>query len=136
MSELPAKAPETNSETQRFWDATAEGRIELPKCDNCGFIPWYPRLMCPDCQSTDMTWTVMSGTGTVYTHSVTRAGGSRSWREQLPFVLAYVQLDEGPTMLTNIVDCDPDTVEVGMAVTAVFDDTGEGTALIRFKPAS
>jgi len=136
MSDLPAKAPHPNVETQRFWDATAEGRIELAKCNQCGFIPWYPRLMCPDCQSTDMSWVTMSGNGTVYSFSVTRAGGGRAWREHLPFVLAYVELDEGPIMMTNIVDCDPDTVEVGMPVTAVFDDTGEGSSLIRFKPVA
>lgn len=134
MSELPAKAPYPTVETQPFWDATAQGRIDLAVCDECGFIPWYPRGVCPDCQSTDLTWTTMSGNGTVYSYSVTRAGGGRAWREHLPFVLAYVQLDEGPIMMTNIVDCDPDTVTIGMAVTAVFDDTGEGSALVRFTP--
>ncbi len=136
MSELPANAPYPNIETQPFWDATAQGRIDLAVCDNCGFIPFYPRLMCPDCQGTDMTWTTMSGKGTVYSFSVTRAGASRSWRDHLPFVVAYVQLDEGPIMMTNIVDCDVETVEIGMPVTAVFDDTGEGTSIIRFAPAT
>jgi len=136
MSTLPAKPPHPNLETQRFWDGTAEGRIDLARCDDCGFIPWYPRLMCPDCQSTNMTWETMAGTGTVYTFSITRAGVSRSWKEELPFVVAYVQLTEGPIMMTNVVNCDPDTVFIGMAVQAVFDDTGEGTAIIRFAPAS
>ena len=135
MSELPAKAPYPTVENKPFWDATAQGRIDLAKCDNCGFIPWYPRLICPDCQSTDMTWTTMSGKGTVYSFSITRAGGGRAWKEHLPFVLAYVQLDEGPIMMTNIVDCDVESVEIGMPVTAVFDDTGEGSAVVRFAPA-
>lgn len=77
----------------------------------------------------------MAGTGTVYTYSVDHAGGSRTWKEHAPFVVAYVELDEGPRMITNIVDCDPADVHVGMAVTAVFDDTGEGNALVRFRPA-
>lgn len=134
MSELPIKAPQPNAETQPFWDATAQGRIELAKCEQCGFIPWYPRSMCPDCQGTDMTWQTMSGRGTVYSYSVTRAGAGRAWREHLPFVVAYVQLDEGPIMMTNVVDCDPNDVMIGMAVTAVFDDTGEGASLVRFRP--
>jgi len=134
QSYLPAKPPHPTIETQPFWDATAQGRIDLAKCDVCGFIPFYPRLICPDCQSTSMTWTTMSGQGTIYSYSVTRAGVSRTWKEHLPFVLAYVQLDEGPMMLTNIVDCDVDAVEIGAPVTAVFDDTGEGTAIIRFTP--
>lgn len=134
MSELPARPPRPNLETQRFWDATAEGRIELPRCDACWLVIWYPRAVCPDCQGTSMTWESMAGTGTVYSFSISRAGVGRAWKEHLPFVLAYVRLDEGPTMLTNVVDCDPDDVTVDMAVTAVFDNTGEGSALVRFRP--
>jgi uncharacterized OB-fold protein len=77
----------------------------------------------------------LSGRGTVYSYSVTRAGGSRAWREHLPYVVAYVQLDEGPIIMTNIVDCDPETVRIDMAVSAVFDATEDGAALVRFAPA-
>lgn len=135
MSELPAKPPTPNVETQRFWDATAEGRIELPRCDACGLVVWYPRAICPDCQSTDLTWETMSGRGTVYSFTVARSGVGRRWKEHLPFVVAYVRLAEGPTMLTNIVDCDPEIVQIDQPVTAVFDDTGEGSSLVRFRPA-
>ena len=134
MSELPTRPPQPNVETQRFWDAAAEGRIELPRCDACELVIWYPREVCPDCQSTDMTWITLSGRGTVYSYTVARSGASRSWKEHLPFVVAYVRLDEGPTMLTNVVECEPDSVSIDMAVTAVFDDTGEGSALVRFRP--
>lgn len=134
MSSLPARPPKPNLETQPFWDATAEGRIDLPRCTQCDLVIFYPRLICPDCQSADLEWQTMAGTGTVYTYSVDHAGGGRTWKEHAPFVVAYVELDEGPRMLTNIVDCDPADVSVGMAVTAVFDDTGEGNALVRFRP--
>ena len=135
MSELPAKAASPNLESQPFWDATGEGRIDLPRCTSCGLVVFYPRGVCPDCQSTDLVWETMAGTGEVYSFSITRSGGSRRWREHLPYVVAYVKLDEGPTMLTNVVGCDPETVEIGMRVKAVFDDTGEGHALVRFEPA-
>lgn len=135
MSNLPTKAPRPTPETQPFWDAAADGRIELARCDNCGLLPWYPRSICPNCQSQSRTWEQLSGRGTVYSYSVTRAGGGRAWREHLPFVVAYVQLDEGPIIMTNIVDCDPETVRIDMPVKAVFDDTGEGTAIVRFTPA-
>lgn len=133
MSDLPARPPAPNAETRRFWDATAEGRIELPRCDGCGLVIWYPRAVCPDCQSTDLTWETMSGRGTVYSYSISRSGGGRAWKPHLPYVVAYVELAEGPRMLTNIVGCDPEAVHIDMAVTAVFDDTGEGSALIRFR---
>ena len=91
--------------------------------------------MCPDCQGTAMEWEVHPGTGTVYSFSITRAGVGRAWKEHLPFVIAYVQLDDGPTVLTNVVDCDPETVTIGMRVSAVFDNTDEGPALVRFAPS-
>lgn len=135
MSELPASAPRVNHETAPYWDATAQGRIDLPRCRSCDLVIWYPRAICPDCQSSDLEWQTMSGDASVYSFTVTRAGVGSKWRDHLPIVVAYVQLAEGPIMLTNIVDCDPESVEIGMALRPVFHDTGEGPALVRFTPA-
>lgn len=136
MSLLPTNEVRPTPETQRYWDATAEGRIELPRCQACDLVIWYPRSFCPDCQTSDVAWETMSGTGTVYSYSITRAGVGKKWREHLPFVVAYVQLDEGPIVLTNIVDTDPDSISIGDAVTAVFDDNGHGHAILRFTAQS
>lgn len=135
MSSLPTGEPNVTHETKPYWDATAEGRLDLPRCPACDLVIWYPRSICPDCQNTDLVWETMSGAGTVYSYTVTRAGVGRKWREHLPLVVAYVQLAEGPIVLTNIVDVDPDTVTIGMAVTAVFDDTGHDNAILRFTAA-
>lgn len=133
---LPTGEPFVTTETQRYWDATAEGRIELPCCNSCGLVIWYPRGICPDCHSTDLEWRTMSGSGTVYSFTITRAGVSGKWRPHLPLVVAYVQLDEGPIVLTNIVDVDPSSVAIDMPVTAVFHDTGHGNAILRFTAAA
>jgi uncharacterized protein len=130
---LPAPAPLVNAETRPFWDATGEHRLVLPRCDDCGFTIWYPRLLCPACHSRSVTWTECSGRGTVYSFTITRKGQGR-WRDAAPYVLAYVELDEGPRLLTNIVDCDPETVHVDQAVEVAWADTGEGPALPRFRP--
>ncbi|WP_419842898.1 Zn-ribbon domain-containing OB-fold protein [Candidatus Poriferisodalis sp.] len=132
-SGLPVPSPSANLETQRFWDAAAAGRLELPACDDCSHVVWYPRQRCDQCGSTSVTWFQASGRGTVYSATVTRRIPG-SWRAAAPFVLAYVELDEGPRVLTNIVGCDPDTVRIGQAVQAVFDPTPEGSALLRFTP--
>ena len=84
--------------------------------------------------SSSVTWFEASGRGTVYSCTVTRRIGG-SWRAATPFVLAYVELEEGPRVLTNIVGCDPETVHIGQAVQAVFDRTPDGPALLRFTPA-
>ena len=123
-AQLPTGEPNITHDNRRYWEGTAAGRIDLPRCTACDFVIWYPRSICPDCQSMDLTWETMSGKGTVYSYTITRAGVGRKWREHLPLVVAYVQLDEGPIVLTNIVDTDPDRVEIGMAVEAVFHDTG------------
>ena len=121
-------APESNVEIQPFWDATAEGKLLLKKCNGCGKIHYYPRTICPFCFSDDTVWIEASGKGTIYSYSVIR-------RVEVPYVMAYVTLEEGPTMMTNIIDCDMDSVRIDMPVTVSFVDTGEGNALPMFTPA-
>lgn len=135
MSEpLPAPAPAVTPETKPFWDAAASGRLVLPRCDACATVVWYPRAFCPDCGSTSVSWFEASGRGRVHSFTVTRRGQG-AYRSAAPYVLAYVELEEGPRVLTNVVDGDPEALEVGQAVTVVFHDTGEDTALPRFRPA-
>ncbi|MDX2426092.1 MAG: Zn-ribbon domain-containing OB-fold protein [Cycloclasticus sp.] len=130
MSQLPAhnSAPQSNIEIQPFWDATTEGKLLLKKCNACGEIHYYPRSICPFCFSDDTVWIEASGKGIIYSYSVIR-------RAEVPYVIAYVTLQEGPTMMTNIINCDIDSVRIDMAVTVSFVDTGEGTALPMFTPA-
>jgi hypothetical protein len=132
MAELPTPAPPVTPETKPFWDATAQGKLVLPKCKKCGNVIWYPRDICPECHSIGVDWIDASGRGTIYSFTVTRRGG---YARGADYVLAYVELDEGPRMMTNIVDCDPDKLACGQAVQVVFHDTGQGSALPRFKPA-
>ncbi len=106
MSEqkLPAPAPQVNSETKPFWDGTAAGKLLLPRCQACQTTIWYPRLFCPACGAREVSWIEASGKGSIYSFTINRRG-SGDYRD-IPFVLAYVELEEGPRMLTNIVDCD------------------------------
>ena len=133
MTTLPTPAPKVVPDTAAFWAATAEHRLEVPYCRTCGEAVWYPRGHCPNCYSTDLESRPMSGRGSVYTFSIVRRGEG-PYAEVTPYVIAYVELEEGPRIATNIVGIDPEQVEVGMAVEAVFEDTGEGTALVRFAP--
>jgi uncharacterized protein len=132
-STLPAPAPQVNTETKPFWDATTEGRLLLARCRACSTVIWYPRAFCPVCQSFDIEWIQASGRGTIYSYTVNRRGQG-DYRD-LTYVLAYVELAEGPRMLTNIVDCDPEQVAIGQAVQLVFHPTAAGPALPRFRPA-
>jgi len=131
---LPTPTPAVDVETEEFWTATASGRLLLKRCDSCGLVIWYPKSLCPSCHSTSTSWFEAGGDGTVYSFTVSRRGEG-PYREAAPFVLAYVELDEGPRLMTNVVDCDVDSVRIGQRVRVVFDDTGDGNALIRFTPA-
>ena len=135
---LPAPAPFVSPEIKTFWDATAEGRLLLPRCEQCQAVIWFPRPFCPACASTTISWFQASGRGSVYSFTVNRRGQADlpAYKETGTYVLAYVELDEGPRIMTNIVDCDPDTVAIGQRVEVVFHDTGQGSALLRFRPAS
>ena len=133
---LPAPAPFVHPEVKPFWEATAEGRLVLPKCQECDTLIWYPRPFCPNCASTRVDWIAASGRGSIYSFTVNRRGQAdlAAYREAGVYVLAYVELEEGPRVMTNIVDCDPDSVRIGQQVEVVFHDTGQGTALPRFRP--
>jgi uncharacterized OB-fold protein len=138
MTTLPAPAPIVLPEDKQFWDATAEGRLLLPRCEECQTVIWFPRPFCPACSSLKISWFEASGRGSIYSFTVNRRGQAdlSAYREAGTYVLAYVELEEGPRMMTNIVDCDPDTVKIGQKVQVVFHDTGAGTALPRFRPAT
>ncbi len=133
-SGLPVRKVEPTLETQEFWDATARGELLLRKCDDCSSTIWYPRAFCPACSSQNTSWIISSGRGTIYSFSITRKGAG-AWAEKGPYVIAYVELEEGPRVLTNIVGCEVDSVSIGMAVSVVFDDTGEAMSIYRFAPS-
>ncbi len=120
--------PVVNAESKMFWDAAREGRFLVPFCRACGKAHWYPRAICPFCASHKIEWRAASGNGTIYTYSVMR-------RAKDPYAIAHVTLAEGPTMLTNIVDCDFDKLKIGQPVTVVFRETDNGPPAPMFKPA-
>jgi uncharacterized OB-fold protein len=129
---LPAPSPGVTLETQPFWDASREGRLVLPRCDACEFVIWYPRRFCPACGSRNVSWFEAAGTGIVYTFTIV-AKGTGPYRDSGPYVVAFVELDEGPRLMTNIVDVPPESVAVGQRVAVVFTPTEDGTALPRFR---
>ena len=124
----PIPAPPVSPESQPFWDAAAAGRLLLKRCEACGEPHYYPRPICPFCGSDATQWKDASGRGTIYSFSVMR-------RVPTPYAIAYVTLAEGPTMMTNIVDCDLDAIRIGQAVKVVFKPTDGGPPVPMFTPA-
>ena len=122
------QAPQPNAETAAFWKATEERKLMVGKCNACGKVHYYPRAICPFCFSDRTELQQASGNGTIYTYSVMR-------RAPIPYAIAYVTLAEGPTMMTNIVDCDLDNIRIGQAVRLVFKPSEGGPPVPMFTPA-
>ena len=125
--------PETTPVTAPYWEAAAEGRFLLPRCRACDRFHHHPRPWCPYCWSTELDWHEASGHATVVTFSVVHQPPTPAF--EVPYVLAVVELVEGPTMMTNIVDISPDQVRIGMKVAVGFDRRGD-LAVPVFHPAS
>ncbi|MEY2966235.1 MAG: hypothetical protein RLY50_285 [Actinomycetota bacterium] len=132
MSQLPAPRPLVTSANESFWNATADGRLVLQKCSSCDTVAWPIRRHCPTCWTETLVEFDASGRGKVYSFTVVRKG-RMDYKDASPFVVAYVELDEGPRVMTNIVECEPDEVAVDMPVEVVFHDTGHGQSLYRFR---
>lgn len=131
--EIPAPAPAVSPEAKPFWDGTLEGRLLLQRCVSCEEVVWYPRGLCPRCGSFALEWFEASGRGVVYSYTVIRRGAPGPYKGAEPYVLAYVELDEGPRLLTNVVGCDPSAVQIGSEVRVEFHTAGDTAALVRFR---
>lgn len=135
MSTLPNPAPTVTQANAAFWAATADGRFQLQRCNECDTVLWFPRRHCPSCWTENVSTFDASGKGMIYSFTVIRKG-AMAYKDAGPFVVAYVELAEGPRIMTNIVECDVETVAVGMPVEVVWHDTGQGNALYRFRPVA
>jgi uncharacterized OB-fold protein len=117
--------PTPDLETQPYWDAAREGKLLIKRCAACGRAHFYPRPFCPHCWSEDVAWEVASGRATLYTFTIVRRNDLPPFPERVPYVAAVVDLAEGPRMMTNVEGCEPDEVEIGMALTVAFRDEGD-----------
>lgn len=109
-------APITNIENHPFYEGTAGGKYLVKHCTECNQYHFYPRAICPHCFSSNTQWKESTGTGEIYSFSVMR-------RVPQPYAIAYVKLDEGITVMTNIVDADPDLLKIGQKVHVVFRES-------------
>jgi uncharacterized OB-fold protein len=119
--------PDVTPETRPFWEAAAAGALLIKKCQACGELHHYPRSICPFCGRAATEWAHAAGRGTIYSYSVMR-------RLPVPYAIAYVTLEEGVTMMTNIVDCDLDAIRIGQPVKVVFKPTESGPPVPMFTP--
>jgi uncharacterized OB-fold protein len=127
--------PTPDNETRPFWDAAREGKLLIKQCNSCDRFHFYPRPFCPRCWNDDVEWTEASGRGTLYTWSVVHVNDLPPFPERVPYVAAIVELEEGPRIMTNVVDCEFDALRIGMPVEVTFRPAGDEFTLPLFRPA-
>jgi uncharacterized OB-fold protein len=137
--------PEIDWESRAYWEGAGRGELVLQRCRACKVVQHRPRGLCVSCLDGEIEHFVASGRGEVYTYSIVRQNQMSNFRNALPYVVAYVQLEEGPQLLSNIVGCDPESVSIGMAVRVDFvptpdsrgaeDSTSSELGVPRFVPA-
>ena len=124
-------------ESKPYWDGLKEGKLLLPKCGSCGHVFFYPRAVCPRCQSREIGWTQATGRGKLHAFGIAHQSFNRAYKVPPPFVLAMIELDEGPRMLSNLINVEPDpkTVKCDMPVEVVFTKVTDDVTVPLFQPA-
>lgn len=123
MSEKPVPFPTADS--QEFWAGCAEEKLLIQKCGDCGEHQHYPRSLCTVCGSHDLSMIEASGRGEVFTFTINHRAPRPAFGENGPYVIALIDLDEGPRLMMNVIGCDPSDVHIGMKVRTVFEDRGD-----------
>jgi uncharacterized protein len=128
--------PVPNPITKPFWDATKEHRLLVRRCAN-GHTFYYPRSHCPECLSNELAWVEASGKGTLYSFTVARRATSPDFEPDVPYIIAAIDLAEGPRMTSMLVEADVDAVRIGTPVEMVWDDeVSDSLAIPYFRPTN
>ncbi|MBZ5752686.1 Zn-ribbon domain-containing OB-fold protein [Metabacillus rhizolycopersici] len=126
--------PQPTVETARFWEGCRVHELIIQKCSDCHNFQFYPRLMCTNCTSRKVEWMKASGRGKVMSFTIVHRAISKAYLSQVPYVIAIIELEEGPTMMSNIVQCEPKAVEIGMEVEVVFENWSDTITMPQFSP--
>jgi uncharacterized protein len=126
--------PAIDVESGPFWQAARERKLAIMCCRVCDRHFFYPRALCPHCHSDVVAWTNASGRGTIYTFTIARRPAGPAFKPDVPYVVALVELEEGPRLMTNIVTTDVESIRIGQKVKVVFEDVTPEVTLVKFKP--
>jgi hypothetical protein len=126
-------APDTLS--GEYWSALASGRLLFQECPSCGHRQFYPRAMCTQCAAAP-EWREASGLGIVHTFTVIRQNGLPGFKDEVPYVVAMIELAEGPRLMGYVTGCPIEDVAVGMSVKAYAVEAEPGLAILQWEPGA
>jgi len=136
MADYSKPLPHMTQETREFWEGCKRHELLIQRCKDCGTYRHYPRPMCPNCGSWNVEWIKVSGEGKVYTYIVAHRPFHPAFFGDVPYAVVIVELEEGVRMVSNLVDCKPQDIYIGMPVEVAFDDVTEEVTLPRFRSSS
>lgn len=134
MSNLPWPIPD--ADTREYWDAITNETFTVQQCLECSTFQYYPRAICTTCSSTNLKMMPSSGTGTLYSYTVSRRAAHPIMADRVPYAVGLIDLDEGPRMLANIVTDDPESLTIGASMSIAFLKVDEGMRLPAFTPTA
>ena len=123
MTGKPSPLP--NADTKPFWEACNRESMIYQQCQSCHYHQFYPRRICKQCGSDNLVWVTATSRGTVYSFTVQYRAPTPAFREDVPYVIALIDLDDGIRMMMNIKNCNPEDVHIGMPVRIIFEERGE-----------
>ena len=129
---IPASMIQQDSDSRPYWEGLAQGELRIQHCNACSEAVFYPRSICPHCHADSLSWIVTSGKGTIYSYTVAHQGFG-PFVEDIPFVVAIVELEEGVRMMSRIVDTPRERITVGAAVKVTFESVGDDLTLPYFR---
>ena len=112
--------PVIDHDSAPYWEAAREGRLDIPLCGDCGRHHFYPRAICPHCHSDNLKFDTVSGRGEVHTFTIARRPAGPAFADDVPYVVALIELEEGPRMMSRIQTDDPESVQIGASVEVTF----------------
>ena len=130
QAQLPQ--PVANADSLPYWNAARERKLVIRKCKACGELHFMPRHLCPHCWSDQLEWVEAKGTGNVHSFSVIRRASDPAFADRVPYVIALIELDEGPRMMANVLGDDALSTKIGDRVRVTFEDRGDGALLPQF----
>jgi uncharacterized OB-fold protein len=136
MSAAPTKnLPVGTAETAEYWAGCKRHELLIQHCTDCAAYQFYPRILCTACSGRSLQWVRASGRGTVRSFTIVRRAVSEAYAAEVPYVVALIRLQEGPTLMSNIVGCAVEAVAMDMPVEVVFDDWPGGVTVPKFQPS-
>ena len=136
MSDAPRKnLPSITPETAEYWAGCKRHELLIQRCNDCDAAQFYPRIFCTQCSGRNLHWVRASGCATLMTFTTVHRAVSQAYAGEVPYVVALVRLEEGPTMMTNVVGCADVKLQIGMRLEVLFDDWTDEVTVPKFRPA-